>query len=71
MAMGCSASRGGRGAAGRDGAAATATAVPIIDPVGVTIHAVRRQGWVIAVPFLVVCWLVIAWKAGVFTPRSG
>jgi hypothetical protein len=32
---------------------------------------VRRQACVIAVPFLVVCWLVIAWKAGVFTPRSG
>jgi hypothetical protein len=40
-------------------------------PVGVTIHAMRRQGYVIAVPFLVVCWLLIAWKVGVFTPRSG
>jgi hypothetical protein len=31
---------------------------------------VRRQAYVIAVPFLVVCWLLIAWKAGLFTPRS-
>jgi hypothetical protein len=43
----------------------------LVDPVGVTIHALRRQVSVIAVPFLVVCWVLIAWKAGLFTPRSG
>jgi len=43
----------------------------LIDAVGVTIRAVRRQVSVIAVPFLVVCWVLIAWKAGLFTPRSG
>ena len=41
----------------------------LIDPVGVTIDAVRRQVYVIAVPFLAVLWVLIAWKAGMFTPR--
>jgi hypothetical protein len=41
------------------------------DAVGVTIYTVRRQAYVIAVPFLLVCWVLIAWKAGLFTPRSG
>ena len=35
------------------------------------IHAVCRPGYVIAVPFLLVLWVLIAWKAGLFTPRAG
>ena len=43
----------------------------LLDPVGVTIDAVRRQVYVIVVPFLAVAWVLIAWKAGLFAPRSG
>ena len=42
----------------------------MIGPVGVTIDAVRRQVYVIAVPFLAVAWVLIAWKAGMFTQRQ-
>jgi hypothetical protein len=37
----------------------------------VTIDAHGRPVSVIAVPFLVVCWVLVAWKAGLLPSRSG